>query len=677
MTAMIGHAVATVVVQVLLYVVLPYRFAARLARERGTSDRVLLALLLGISSQALLGYVFNTAPWRGQWLEPWLYVVGWLTVSLFTGPIRITACDSGAAAREALPLAAILLLAYIVRILHPLETWALGQSDAYGHLQYVQDIVRRGHLANPVYPPGHAWLMFLTCHMSGQDPYYVCRFGGAFFGLGMVLAVFALVREFFGRQEAYASAALAAGCAAFNLLIKTGVGSFANQVGLLLVPAILWALALWGRHDYRWRPWGWLTALFAVCLAATVPMMLLHLMLLMGLLRVAALFVPAERHRWFRVTLMWGFALVGAVAAAGLLVVGAETKAQAQTTRMLTGDRGGQRISRADRVERVPRTERRADENPRVATMARQALGDFFSVKRLGLGSLGLNVAMLGLGAAFLVALVAGVRRGNEGLLLLGAWGTLAAVTTYTGALQFSQYQREGWSLAIAAVCVCGVTFGVVRKRMDAVPLRRVLAPGLVAASLTGLLLHPAHRVFSSPAESEVVRLLLAIEGDRAARRDWAEASPLWEDRISTKKAVVVARRFSGFNNRRGDPVAAIRGRFLSRTEIDDPAPGVPTYVLIDHENDGVGTQRDSLMAVLQPELTAHFRERRSMMKMRNAELLDAMESMTNVVRSRVAVSANLDVWVLDSVHGGTADPGPSESPARAVGNRGGGDGDN
>ena len=88
---------------------------------------------------------------------------------------------------------------------------------------------------------------------------------------------------------------------------------------------------------------------------------------------------------------------------------------------------------------------------------------------------------------------------------MLGGWGGLAAVQTATGFLQFTAYQREGWSLLIATACLGGVFTAWFWERF------RRLRPAVVAAlalSAAVTLWHPpAHRLTNSTAEEALVRI--------------------------------------------------------------------------------------------------------------------------------------------------------------------------
>ncbi len=204
---------------------------------------VLTSLVAGTCLQATAGLLWSHLV--GEWpygeigvlAAIWAVLLYWCLKSLKKSRARIL-YDDLEPNRHYLLLAVILVIAFVVRSLHPLEVAYLGQSDAYTHLQYLKDIVEQGILSNPAYPPGYHWLLALPVLIFSIDPYWVARFSGALFGTALVLAVFVMMEQMFSRRAAYLASFIAACFPPMMLLMKTGVGSFANQFGLLLLPVI-------------------------------------------------------------------------------------------------------------------------------------------------------------------------------------------------------------------------------------------------------------------------------------------------------------------------------------------------------------------------------------------------------------------------------------------------------
>ena len=181
----------------------------------------------------------------------------------------------------------ILCIGFLLRIIHPVDVAYLGQSDAYTHLNYIHSIVNSGCLSNPSYPSGFHWIMALPELVFSVDPYHVARYGGAFFGIGLILGIYVLLDSCIGRRSALFGSFFAAAFPGMMLLIKTGVGVFANQFGLMLLPALFSFIWLFwtrkkGAGHYK------IPLTIGLCgMAAAVPMMLLHVFLIYGCERLS------------------------------------------------------------------------------------------------------------------------------------------------------------------------------------------------------------------------------------------------------------------------------------------------------------------------------------------------------------------------------------------------------
>ena len=211
-------------IQMLLYLLLPAWTLVRF-RWRDAGEVLFAALVAGLASAALWGRVCNgsgigMAPATAIWIGAWIGAGAWVRWKKRAAePLRWDGV-----------LAAILLLAWAVRMLHPLQTWALGQSDAYSHLGFLRDVLENGQVGNGDYPPAYSWVLAFPAWLLHGHPYWMARFGGAFFGAGLALGAYALLAQIRGRAAGLAAAALVAGCPVFVLLQKTGVGCFANQL---------------------------------------------------------------------------------------------------------------------------------------------------------------------------------------------------------------------------------------------------------------------------------------------------------------------------------------------------------------------------------------------------------------------------------------------------------------
>lgn len=126
-----------------------------------------------------------TSGWAFPGTEATVYLcllVGLSLLSFLSHRLRQSAVQllSKNAIKGALPLLLILIIAFAVRSLHPLQSAALGQSDAYTHLHYLRHLAEHARIFNIVYPAGYHWLLALPVLVFGLDPYIVVRFAGAF-----------------------------------------------------------------------------------------------------------------------------------------------------------------------------------------------------------------------------------------------------------------------------------------------------------------------------------------------------------------------------------------------------------------------------------------------------------------------------------------------------------------
>ena len=467
-----------------------------LARE-AWPVRVGLAVMAGTTSQAILGilwglWIRQPARWEGM-----LYLILWLGVAMAirwrTMPIRDD--EEKETPFETIGFVLAMVVGMVIRLIHPLRTWALGQSDAYSHLAMFRDIVAQGSLGNVAYPPGYAWIMALPSALFGVDPYFVARFGGAFFGVALLFAVAALL--FDGcrdRRAGVAGAVLVASFPGLALLQKTGVGAFANQAGLFFLPMIFWGVLLAFRNGRRAMGVVVLGCSLAGLLA-TVPMMLMHVVLVLFLFWLClGRKECASAGPWIR-RLTW----VGvALSLVGLTwVVKVASHRLAVTAVMLTT---------ADETVAAQVKPGAMDGLMALGWLAR----DFFSIKQLGIGNGWANGVLVILLGLFVALTLVGMKNRKLGWGLVGVWGGLAAAQTATGFLQFTAYQREGWSLLLAMGCLGGL---VVSWMWAAWPrLRWAIALGMVIVCGISLWRPPSHVLTTSTAEETLIQMARMLQ---------------------------------------------------------------------------------------------------------------------------------------------------------------------
>ena len=105
---------------------------------------------------------------------------------------------------------------------------------------------------------------------------------------------------------------------------------------------------------------------------------------------------------------------------------------------------------------------------------------------------------------------------------MVGIWGLLTSIQAGTGFLQFSAYQREGWSLLVATCCLSGIMAARIYRLGESFRLFRFSVFVLMAVSAAWVVMNPpSHPKLRSSAEDELVRTIrLAGQGPAA----WTDA---------------------------------------------------------------------------------------------------------------------------------------------------------
>jgi hypothetical protein len=525
--------------------------------RRGVADTVLCALALGVSSQAVIGSLWRQVIGGRPGLEPLLYLAVWV---ILTAAALRRGGGGPAGPKQTDPwrlLLAVIVAGMALRLVYPLANVALGQSDAYSHLQFLEDIVTSGRLRNPTYPSGYHWVLALPCLLFRVDPYLLARYGGAFFGGLLIGGTFLLARSGGGRRAGLTAALLVAVFPGFMPLIKTGVGAFANQMGLLLIPFILREYLLAAADEGRNRRGRLLLmAAFLAGLAASVPLMALHAAIFIALERVAALF--RERASWTARSAVLVLPLLPAALIIVLHTAQVPEKTRERVTNRVTAE-SARKAARAAEGKAVI-----AKKPPDSLRLAR----DFFTVKRLGLGSPVLNAAAAVLLAAFSFLLLRGIRAGEVFRTGIGLWGIFALTRTVTGFLEFSAYQRSGWTLTLAAAVLGGIIYRDLEGHLEG---RVTLAPlsclGGAAMACWAFLVPPRHVHVMSSAETEIVGVARSLAQDeRFSKARWISFENLQRTEVNglldpSLRLTVVTRNFSTMRAKQGNMAAAALGR--------------------------------------------------------------------------------------------------------------------
>jgi hypothetical protein len=493
------------------------RTALWLSKEKSWPNILLIALVIGLTSQGVLGFFWNHFLRDGIYLEITIYLLFWLiiTVILSFFQKKPSSSSNPLMIKEDYYLITLIILAVAVRSIHPIQHMALGQSDAYSHLQFLRNVVDTGFVQNVMYPPGYHWILALPTAAFHLDPYLVARYGGAFFGAGLVLAAYVFVKSI-ARQPAPIFSAFLVSCfPGLYLLQKAGVGAFANQMGLFFIPAVFYFYIMTEENNFREAPIAYaLLALSLMGLSVSVPMMLIHVLLILCIVRMSMFM--SDRKKWFSQTGVLACLVLPAVILLSLHLIHAGPVHQEKTIELITaGASTNSGLSLSEKstgtvpfhLEDVTGFLKSISNYP-VLSLA----FDFFSIKRWGIDSVAANSIGVLILVIFGICMWCGFIGKRIGWVMLGFWGIIASVQTLTGFLQFSGYQREGWSLLIVVASLSGIFCGAIyRWGRKWVVFKGVVFTAILLSILGSFLYPPVHELRASCAEDEIIRVVRDI----------------------------------------------------------------------------------------------------------------------------------------------------------------------
>jgi len=599
-----------------------------LRRFRLSEDRLTLLVIsagLGLASQALLGFCWNHFVSHAPLVEGAGYFIFWLTAGLALQwrqksipPLRTQLLPLGT---PSMLLALIILAAIILRSLDALDHASLGQSDAYTHLQFLRDIFQYGQIRNIVYPPGYSWVLALPVMTFHLDAYLVARYVGPFFGAILVTTLYLLGRRQSQTAGLYA-AFLAAICPIFYPLIKTGMGAFANQLGLFLLPLALLLYLMEARF---------LFAIILLGLTVTVPLFVFTLMLIILIHRLLTLSNP---RRWWRNNLLLLIPFLLAFALAGYHFLSPGKIHVTTTATLVTG------ISTPSKKLLAPTAP-----HPSFLTMVKfnpagKLALDLLTVKRFGLGSGLMNVAALALAGMFAGLIYAGFRSKSGTLKLIGGLGFLTTLQATTGFLEFSLYQRSGWILMETMALAGGI---ILAWLYELHTLRKIIRPGIAlglsASVIVAFWIPPQHRCITSGAENELASVLRELSDARLNVHhcqsplafDQPEPSPLILQAAKAANLAIFTRRYTMFNADQGnmadvipDPTAQILQFPVDKDSHLTP-PCYHFLCLVDRSS---GLPSMGLLDLISPELTHSLTQYQPMLYKPNEVILAFLASL-------------------------------------------------
>ena len=568
----IGNLLIVILAFGLSLIVPTLRAAVWLNKEKSWPNILLIALVLGMASQGVLGFIWNHFLRAGISIEITIYLFCWLmiTVILSFFQKRSSSSSNPLMAEEGYFLIGSIILAVAVRSIDPIQHMALGQSDAYSHLQFLRNVVDTGFVHNVMYPPGYHWILSLPTAAFHLDPYLVARYGGAFFGAGLVLAVYVFVKSVARRPAPIFCAFLVSCFPGLYLLQKTGVGTFANQLGLFFIPVVFYFYIMTEEQSFRESPMAYtLLSLSLMGLSVSVPMMLIHVLLILFIVRMSVFII--NRKKWLSQTGALVCLVTPAILLLSLHLIHVGPVHQQKTLELITAGtstNSGLPLS-AVPTDMVPF--HAEDFTGYLKSLSSHPVTslvvDFLSSKRWGIGHVAANSIGIVILVIFGICMWCGLIGKRIGWIMLGFWGIIASVQTLTGFLQFSGYQREGWSLLIAVACLAGIIGGAIyRWGRKWVVFKGVVFTAILLSILGSFLYPPAHELRASCAEDEIIRAVRDISrrytetgyfsiAERPLRSDQAFASVL----SSPLPLTIVTRKITGWkDSHQGELVPAV-----------------------------------------------------------------------------------------------------------------------
>ena len=664
----------TVAGSLVLLLVVPFLLLAFfLAEKREWPVVFLLAMVLGCSLQAVSGLLWSHIV-RGQpFNEVLLFLALCLFMTILVIGFRRRLSDGDVTDVENhnhIILIFILTAAFVVRSIHPLQTFALGQSDAYTHLNYLNYIVKQGYLANVVYPSGYHWLLALPVLVFKVDPYNMARFSGAFFGTGLVLGIYVFLGRLFNHRAAVFGSFCAACFPGMFLLMKTGVGAFANQLGLFLIPALLYCYVSYIKNEKK-RGAALVSSVAILGFAASVPMMLIHVFIIIGLERISNLFW--ERKKWFVRTFRIATFCLPAILLLGFHFSQAGSGQRFQTAQILTnyGERDKavteQIVHKVESVGNKLGNSQRKIVNIIAESPYLRLLIDFLSVKRVGFSNVYIDAVAWTLAFLFLLFIAYGMYRRNAGFLVLGLWGGLTTLQASTGYLQFSSYQREGWSLLVATCCLSGILVAILYTFLGKYrPVKIGVSLFIILSFLWTVVSPPSHFAIQSSAEDLLIRTVRFLgKGAVPAGKNshyGGSFGRLTELLDRPLLVTLVSRKFVGWNNQ-GELVpnvlpheAKVKTLLVNAQQSNGSislTKDSQYVVFIDKAKDIQPAEMTSAFAMVSPKLVKGVLAQQKYLYRANYAILEYINSLdkSEWVINKIVLSCNLIAYVIVPVN--------------------------
>ena len=229
---------------------------------------------------------------------------------------------------------------------------------------------------------------------------------------------------------------------------------------------------------------------------------------------------------------------------------------------------------------------------------------------------------------AFAICLTLGWRHHSPLHILTGLWGGLTSTQAFTGWLQFSMYQREGWSLIIVIIVLASLVGGALWNRTSHHLMIRIgIASAIIISTLIALLNPPNHSYFTSSAEDDIVHWVKLISYHCRPAGELPPSVPDAPDQknflnsIDQKSSpVLITRQMAGWDSGQGELLFVVGRRMPTKIFNLNPSkkPQLDRrhqYIFFIETGAGMNTESPQVsffMQKVQPELADSFAQFRN-----------------------------------------------------------------
>lgn len=502
-------------------------------------------LIVGLSTftmciQALAGFCWTIVkPTLPPRIEPLLYFILCLIAVRYVVSIFATSSEKKSRSTALyILMTAILVAAALLRLIDPLRQAALGQSDAYSHLFIINQILLNGNLGGTIYPPGYHWIVALPLMIFPLDPYLMARYGGAFFGLLLVLALYNLVVTDKLKHPAILTLLLAACFPGMYFLVKTSIGIFPNQFGLLLLPVIFFHFFLVTNNISL----SYVSlSILLLGLLVSVPMMFLNIVIVGFFYSLSAYFLHAYRISFLNLRILSIFTIIFIISVIYFTLVNRDIVFS--SINIISNHQNPLSISHALVI----------------------LLSDYFSLKRIGFDVPVYNYILIFIGLVIFVSIYVACSLKHHLFVIISVWSLLSYIETALGIFQFSSYQRAGWELLMGFSVLSGYLYWTLFRIWRTPILTLPVLLLLFVFSLASFVFYPRHTPIMSNSENSLIELLRYLRNNNydnnikylSFEKPGDEFQAFFSNDMPD---TIITRQFSNFTH--GDPVSAILGNY-------------------------------------------------------------------------------------------------------------------